>query len=89
MTEPTQQTEPTFGPSPSRAGALVDIVIYLAAAAAFWGLEELMRGVNVFPFPGLFDGGITLVLSFFVVVGLMKWRGQGWGDLGLKKPARW
>jgi membrane protease YdiL (CAAX protease family) len=67
----------------------VDILIYLAAGSAFWGLEELMRAVDMFPFPGLFDGGISLILSFFVVVGLMKWRGQGWADLGLKKAARW
>jgi membrane protease YdiL (CAAX protease family) len=37
----------------------------------------------------MFGGGMTLIGSFFVVVGLMKWRGQSWGDLGLKRPRRW
>ena len=58
-----------------RSGAIADILIYLAAALGFWGIEEVLRAADMFPYPGLFDGGLSQILSFFVVVGLMKWRG--------------
>lgn len=89
MNDERQAHEQTFGPGPGRVGAGVDIVIYLAAALGFWGIEEWLRAVDLFPYPGFFDGALSLFMSFFVVVGLMKWRGQGWGALGLKKPRRW
>lgn len=90
MTESTTTSERwTLGPSPGRSAALIDIVIYLAFAFAFWGIEEALRAVDKFPYPGLADGVFTLVASFFVVAGLMRWRGQSWPDLGLKRPSRW
>jgi len=81
--------EPILGPGPSRVGSLLDIGIYLAAALAVFGLEEALRAADRFPFPEAFEGGITLIVSFFVVVGLMRWRGQSWADFGLKRPRRW
>ena len=79
----------TLGAGPTRVGAFLDILIYLAAALAIYGIEEALRAADLFPFPEAFDGGMTLIVSFFVVVGLMKWRGQSWSDLGLKRPRRW
>jgi membrane protease YdiL (CAAX protease family) len=78
-----------LGKGPGRLGAIVDILVYLGAALGFWGLEELLRYVDKFPYPGLFDGAMSLVLSFFVVVGIMKLRGQSWSHFGLKKPRHW
>ena len=72
-----------------RSGAIADILIYLAAALGFWGIEEALRAADMFPYPGLFDGGFSQIASFFVVVGLMKWRGQTWSDFGLKRTHRW
>jgi membrane protease YdiL (CAAX protease family) len=91
MIEPTEAVKETFrlGPGPSRVGALVDILIYVAAGLVFYGIEEALRAADRFPFPGVFDGGMTLVASFFVVVALMKWRGQSWPAFGLKRPERW
>lgn len=88
MAEPAS-AQRTLSPLPTRLGAVVDILIYLAAALGFWGIEEALRAADRFPYPGLFDGGMSLILSFFVIVGLMKWRGQGWADLGLKRPPHW
>lgn len=78
-----------IGPGPGRLGALLDIIVYLAAAGAFFGVEEILRAVGWFPYPGLFDGALSLLLGFFVVAWLMRWRGQSWPALGLKRPARW
>jgi membrane protease YdiL (CAAX protease family) len=74
---------------PGRFGAILDIVIYLGAVAAFWGIEEWLRSMGRFPLPGLLDGAPSLVASFFVAVALMRWRGQAWSDFGLKRPRRW
>jgi membrane protease YdiL (CAAX protease family) len=78
-----------FSPSPNRLGAAVDVLIYLALAAGFFGIEEAFRAAGRFPYPGLPDGAPTLVASFLLIVGLMKWRGQSWRDLGLWRPRRW
>ena len=91
MDEATETVSERYqlSPRPGRKGAWVDIVIYLAAALGFYGIEEALRAADMFPFPGLFDGGMSQVASFFVVVALMKWRGQSWRDFGLKRPRRW
>jgi membrane protease YdiL (CAAX protease family) len=52
-------------------------------------VEEWVRAAGRFPLPGLLDGAPTLVGSFFVAVGLMRRRGQGWDAFGLKRPRRW
>lgn len=78
-----------LGPGPGPAGALIDIVLYFAAAGAIFGVEELLRATGWFPYPGLFDGAMSLLFSFFVAAWLMKWRGQSWRAMGLKRPARW
>lgn len=78
-----------LGPGPGRIGALVDILLYFAVAGALFGIEALLRAAGWFPYPGLFDGGFSLLGSFFFVAWLMRWRGQRWPALGLKRPARW
>lgn len=55
----------------------------------FYGIEEWLRSAGLFPFPAAVDGAFALILSFAVVVMLMKWRGQGWAAFGLRKPERW
>ncbi len=77
-----------LGAGPDRRGSLIDIAIYLGAGLGFFLIEELLREYNLFPYPGLFDGALSLILSFFVVAGIMKWRGQSWGDFGLRRPER-
>lgn len=79
----------TLGPGPSPGGSLADIALYLACAGFFFGLEQALAALGLYPLPELFSGGMTLILSLFVVVGLMRWRGQGWCELGLRRPARW
>ena len=71
---------------PTKFEALADILIYIAAALVFYGIEEILRAADLFPFPAAFDGAFSLIASFFVVVILMKWRGQNWRDFGLRKP---
>jgi len=78
-----------LGPGPGRLGALIDIGLYLVSAVAFFGVEEILRAAGWFPYPGLADGVLSLLLGFFVVAWLMKRRGQSWPDLGLKRPRRW
>lgn len=89
MNSSNSVTNSERGTGPGRAGSLIDIVIYVAMAFGFWEIEEALRAADKFPYPGLFDGGMALVLSFFVVTALMKWRGQSWSDFGLKRPTRW
>lgn len=75
------------GPTRSEAGA--DILVYIGAAIGFYAVEESLRRTGLFPLPPVFDGVFTLTASFLVVVFLMKWRGQSWRDLGLRRPSRW
>lgn len=86
---PAAQHGWTLCPRPTPIEAGVDLLVYLATAFGFWAGEEALRASDLYPLPGLFAGGMTLILSFFVVVGLMRWRGQSWSDLGLQKPRRW
>jgi len=86
---PTGNDRYDLGPGPGRIGSLLDIVIYFAAAMAAFGVEEILRAFGWFPYPGLFDGALSLLIGFFAVVWLMKRRGQGWPALGLRRPARW
>lgn len=73
----------------TRAQATADIAIYVAAASLLYAAEALLRGAGIIAWPPAFDGVLAVVLAFFVVVALMKWRGQTWVAFGLKKPARW
>ncbi len=85
----TTENAPVLGAGPSRRGSLADILLYIAAALGFYGIEALLRAVDMFPFPGLFDGGMSQIASFFVVIAIMKRRGQTWSDFGLRRPRRW
>ncbi len=76
-------------PGPGQAAAALDVVIFVAAAFALWGLEEVWRATGRYPLPGLMDGAPGLVGLFFVAVWLMKWRGQTWSAFGLWRPRRW
>ncbi|UCH83076.1 MAG: CPBP family intramembrane metalloprotease [Candidatus Latescibacterota bacterium] len=89
MADQIEHTERMLERTPGRSTAGADILIYLVVAFGLWELEELLRRVGAYPYPGLFDGGMSLILSFVLVWGLVKWRAQRWRDLGLKKPARW
>ncbi|HXV13927.1 MAG TPA: type II CAAX endopeptidase family protein [Candidatus Krumholzibacteria bacterium] len=79
----------TRSTGPDRSAAIIDVVVYLVAVVVFWGVEEWLRSIGRFPLPGLLDGAPSLVASFFVVVALMKRRGQRWSDFGLVRPRRW
>ncbi|MDH3767798.1 MAG: CPBP family intramembrane metalloprotease [Gammaproteobacteria bacterium] len=76
-----------MGPTKSQAAA--DVLIFIVTALVFYGIEEFLRSVNLFPFPAALDGALSLIASFLVVIILMKWRDQGWRDFGLRKPNRW
>ena len=76
-------------PGPGPAAAALDVGIFVVAAFALWGLEEVWRATGRFPLPGLMDGAPGLVGLFFVAAGLMKWRGQTWSAFGLWRPRRW
>ncbi len=97
MSEPAHGKEQTnaiksaavFSGRPGRSGALVDLLVYVATALGFWEIEEWLRAVDKFPMEGLFDGGMSLILSLLVVVVLTHRRGQSPAHLGLKRPSRW
>ncbi len=74
---------------PGRTEAALDLVLFTGLGLAFYGLEELLRAVGLFHFPAPFDGVFALIASFVVAVILMRRRGQGWRDLGLRAPRRW
>lgn len=78
-----------LSPSPGRKGAAWDLLVYLGAAFACYGVEKGLRAAGLNPFPRFFDGGFSLIASFFVVVALKNWRGQSWSDFGLRRPPRW
>ncbi len=94
MTDDQETPIPTsgkwdLGPGPTRAQSALDIVIFIVAAIAFYGVEEGLREAGLFPFPPALDGVVSLVASFFVAAALMKWRGQSWPAFGLRAPRRW
>ena len=80
--------EDVFGPGPTRTQSIVDIVIYIVAGFVFYGIEEWLRAIDKFPYPGLFDGAFALIAAFFVGIFLMKWRGQTIAAFGLRRPRR-
>lgn len=73
----------------TRFQAILDVGAFIAFSVAVYGCEEWLRSAGLFPFPDAFDGAPTLIASFFLIVGIMKWRGQGWRDFGLIRPRRW
>ncbi len=83
------RTDDRRGLKLSRLDALTDIALYLLIAAAFWFAEEGLRALGLYPYAGLADGALSLVLSLFVVMGINRKRGGSSADLGLKRPARW
>lgn len=83
----TNQAAQKSGPTKPEAAA--DIFIFIVSAVALYGVEEVLRSAGLFPFPAAFDGALSLIGSFVVVVALMKWRGQSWRDFGLRKPDKW
>lgn len=86
--EGAMETRWTLEHGPGRAAAGVDILIYFGAALGLFGIEEGLRAADLWPFPPMFNGGLTQIASFFVVFGIMKWRGQSWRAFGLRKPRR-
>jgi len=78
-----------LGPGPDRLGALIDIIIYFAGAGATFGVEAMLRSAGWMPYPDLTAGAPSLLVGFFLVVWLMKRRGQRWPALGLRRPKRW
>jgi len=89
-TSPTPEpTRTLLRPGPTRRASALDLAVFVTCSLAFFGIEELLRHAGRFPYPGLFDGGPTLVASFLVMVSLVRWRGQRGADLGLRRPARW
>ena len=83
----TSQIDRTAGPD--RRQAAIDIVIYVAAAFAFYGAEAVLDAAGFYPLPSLFRGGLTLIASLFVVIALQRRHGLGWRELGLCRPDRW
>lgn len=74
--------------TPGRLGAAADIVIFIAASLALWFVEKGMRSAGWLPFDAVGDGALALIGGFFVVLALMRWRGQHTSDLGLRRPQR-
>ena len=75
-----------LGPGPERRGAGLDILIYLAVATMVYTAEKGLRAADKLAYPVFFDGAATLVLSFFMLLWMMRWRGQGWSNFGLRRP---
>ncbi len=74
---------------PNRSESAIDILIYTGAAIGFAVSEETLRAGGWLPYPPVFDGAVSLLAAFLVVVALMKGRGQTWADFGLKRPRTW
>ena len=54
-----------------KGAALVDILIYFALAFGVYGIEELFRRAGMFPLEELANGAPTLIVSFFLIMGLI------------------
>lgn len=50
---------------PTRQQAAADILIFIAAALAFYAVEELLRQAGMFPFPAAFLNGLPFGLIHF------------------------
>ena len=79
----------TSEPALTRAQAATDILLVVAAALVAYTLEETLRQLGLFPFPPAFDGVVTLVAAFVAAVAVLRWRGQNWSRIGLRKPPNW
>lgn len=64
------------------AVAVVDILIFVAAALALQWLDQ------TFVPAGVYQGFLTIIGSFVVVVALMKRRGGAFAEMGLRRPNR-
>jgi len=73
----------------TRAQAAADILIVVATALVVYSVEEFLRAQDLFPFPAPFDGAMTLIGGFIAAVAVLKWRGHGWGRLGIRMPPSW
>lgn len=74
---------------PDRRRAAIDVVLYVVAAFAFYGVEAGLDHAGLYPLPSFAKGGLTLIASLFIVIALQRRHGLGWRELGLRRPARW
>jgi membrane protease YdiL (CAAX protease family) len=79
----------TDKPGMTRSAAALDIILLVAAGIVFYGIEELLRAVGLFPFPAALDGVVALIATFFAALAIMKRSGQSWHAFGLRSPRRW
>ena len=66
---------------PGRAAALLEVVTVVAAG---YGTQAVLRVSGV----GAGAGALSIVLSLVLATGLLRRRGSGWRDLGLRHPGR-
>lgn len=82
---PGERSVPLLG----RREAAVDLLAFVVVSGIVFGLEKGLRHAGLSPFPSHFDGGLSLIGSLLLVAALLRKRGQGWADLGLRRPERW
>lgn len=72
-----------------RWAAALDILMVLLVGAALYALEMGLQSLRVLPGSGMYTGALSLVGTFASVLWLVRWRGQGVGVLGLRRPPTW
>lgn len=83
------------GPVPSaekgggRQAAAVDILLTLGVSGVLYGLELWLQSLGLLSRSGMYTGAISLTGTFLFVLWLVRWRGQGVGVLGLRRPPTW
>jgi len=73
----------------SRGDAALDILLTLGVGGVLYGLEMGLRARGLLPQSGMYTGILTLVGTFFFVLWLVRWRGEGPAVLGLRRPPTW
>jgi membrane protease YdiL (CAAX protease family) len=77
------------GAEGDRWAAAIDILLVLLVSGALYGLEMGLQSVGVLPESGMYTGALSLVGTLGFVLWLVRWRGQGVGVLGLRRPPTW
>ena len=75
-------------PALPRRDAAIDLAIVLATIAAAWLLSRfvLYPALSIPDYAPLVLRPISGVIAAWIV---LRWRGEGWGSLGLRRPASW
>jgi membrane protease YdiL (CAAX protease family) len=69
-------------PAPVRAGRAAALFEVVAVVAAGYGTQAILRSFGI----SVGAGALSVVLALALATWLLRWRGTGWRDLGLRRP---